>query len=185
MNGRTTPSICGATRLTLWPHASPMPSPATSGAPHSRSGGRRTCRRTTVGTPSPEDGDITMKCPTELHPLIMQNELSKLGFIPLVYYKGTDGVGFTGTWNGNRKPAYHLKRRRECECESLCAPAVHLRGLAVRALLGKMMRLCRIFYVPGAMRIFSTSGLASTFCSTIWPRRTVEGEGASITRRKN
>jgi type VI secretion system protein ImpC len=55
-----------------------------------------------------EDGDITMKCPTELPiPDRRENELSKLGFIPLVYYKGTDSAAFIGTQSA-QKPAVYL-----------------------------------------------------------------------------
>jgi type VI secretion system protein ImpC len=55
-----------------------------------------------------EDGDTTMKVPTEIAiPDRRENEFSKLGFIPLCYYKGTDSAAFIGT-QSTQKPAVYL-----------------------------------------------------------------------------
>ena len=44
-----------------------------------------------------DDGDVAAKCPTEIAITDRrENELAKLGFIPLCYYKGTDRAVFMG-----------------------------------------------------------------------------------------
>ncbi|HLI77412.1 MAG TPA: type VI secretion system contractile sheath large subunit [Acidobacteriaceae bacterium] len=55
-----------------------------------------------------DDGDIAMKCPTEIAITDRREfEFSKLGFIPLCYYKGTDRAAFIGT-QSVQKPTVYL-----------------------------------------------------------------------------
>jgi len=55
-----------------------------------------------------DDGDIATKCPTEIAITDRrENELSKLGFIPLCYYKGTDTAVFMGA-QSTQKPQVYL-----------------------------------------------------------------------------
>jgi len=55
-----------------------------------------------------EDGDFAQKCPTEIAiPDRREFEFSKLGFIPLCHYKGTDSAAFIGTQSA-QKPAVYL-----------------------------------------------------------------------------
>lgn len=55
-----------------------------------------------------DDGDIATKCPTELAITDRrENELAKLGFIPLSYYKGTDTAVFMGA-QSTQKPQVYL-----------------------------------------------------------------------------
>jgi type VI secretion system protein ImpC len=55
-----------------------------------------------------DDGDIAMKCPTEIAITDRREfEFSKLGFIPLCYYKGTDRAAFIGT-QSTQKPTVYL-----------------------------------------------------------------------------
>lgn len=55
-----------------------------------------------------DDGDIAVKCPTEIAITDRrENELAKLGFIPLSYYKGTDTAVFTGA-QSTQKPTLYL-----------------------------------------------------------------------------
>lgn len=55
-----------------------------------------------------DDGDIATKCPTEIAITDRrENELSKLGFIPLCYYKGTDTAVFMGA-QSMQKPQLYL-----------------------------------------------------------------------------
>jgi type VI secretion system protein ImpC len=55
-----------------------------------------------------DDGDIATKCPTEIAITDRrENELSKLGFIPLCYYKGTDTAVFMGA-QSTQKPQLFL-----------------------------------------------------------------------------
>jgi type VI secretion system protein ImpC len=55
-----------------------------------------------------DDGDIATKCPTEIAITERrENELAKLGFIPLSYYKGTDTAVFTGA-QSTQKPQIYL-----------------------------------------------------------------------------
>lgn len=55
-----------------------------------------------------DDGDIATKCPTELAITDRrENELAKLGFIPLCYYKGTDTAVFMGA-QSSQKPQLYL-----------------------------------------------------------------------------
>jgi type VI secretion system protein ImpC len=61
-----------------------------------------------VHTFTTDDGDIAMKCPTEIAITERrENEFSKLGFIPLCYYKGTDRAAFIAT-QSTQKPAVYL-----------------------------------------------------------------------------
>lgn len=55
-----------------------------------------------------DDGDIATKCPTEIAITDRrENELAKLGFIPLSYYKGTDTAAFMGA-QSMQKPQLYL-----------------------------------------------------------------------------
>ena len=55
-----------------------------------------------------DDGDIAVKCPTEIAITDRrENEFSKLGFIPLCYYKGTDRAAFLGA-QSCQKPVVYL-----------------------------------------------------------------------------
>jgi type VI secretion system protein ImpC len=55
-----------------------------------------------------DDGDIATKCPTEIAITDRrENELAKLGFIPLCYYKGTDTAVFMGA-QSTQKPQLYL-----------------------------------------------------------------------------
>jgi type VI secretion system protein ImpC len=55
-----------------------------------------------------DDGDVATKCPTEIAITDRrENELSKLGFIPLCYYKGTDTAVFIGA-QSTQKPQLYL-----------------------------------------------------------------------------
>jgi type VI secretion system protein ImpC len=55
-----------------------------------------------------DDGDIATKCPTEIAITDRrENELAKLGFIPLSYYKGTDRAVFMGA-QSTQKPQLYL-----------------------------------------------------------------------------
>jgi type VI secretion system protein ImpC len=54
-----------------------------------------------------DDGDIAMKCPTEIAITDRrENELSKLGFIPLSFYKGTTNAVFMATQSANEATQY-------------------------------------------------------------------------------
>ena len=55
-----------------------------------------------------DDGDIATKCPTEIAITDRrENELAKLGFIPLSYYKGEDRAVFMGA-QSTQKPQLYL-----------------------------------------------------------------------------
>ncbi|MGE4297230.1 MAG: type VI secretion system contractile sheath large subunit [Desulfovibrionaceae bacterium] len=55
-----------------------------------------------------DDGDIAVKCPTELAITDRrENELSKLGFIPLIYCKQTDYAAFFGGQTCNKPKIYN------------------------------------------------------------------------------
>ncbi len=54
-----------------------------------------------------DDGDIAIKCPTEIAITDRREaELSKLGFIPLSYYKGTNNAAFMATQSANEPTQY-------------------------------------------------------------------------------
>lgn len=56
-----------------------------------------------------DDGETVVKCPTEIAITDRrENELSKLGFLPLVYCKGTDYAAFFGGQTTNKPPIYNL-----------------------------------------------------------------------------
>ena len=55
-----------------------------------------------------DDGDIAVKCPTEIAITDRrENELSKLGFIPLIYCKQTDYAAFFGGQTCNKAKIYN------------------------------------------------------------------------------
>jgi type VI secretion system protein ImpC len=55
-----------------------------------------------------DDGDVAAKCPTEIAITDRrENELAKLGFIPLSFYKGTDRAVFMGA-QSTQKPQLYL-----------------------------------------------------------------------------
>ena len=55
-----------------------------------------------------DDGDVATKCPTEIAITDRrENELAKLGFIPMCYYKGTDTAVFMGA-QSTQKPQLYL-----------------------------------------------------------------------------
>jgi type VI secretion system protein ImpC len=55
-----------------------------------------------------EDGDTTMKCPTEIAITDRrENELSKLGFITLCHYKGSDNAAFLGAQSCQKAREYY------------------------------------------------------------------------------
>jgi type VI secretion system protein ImpC len=54
-----------------------------------------------------DDGDVATKCPTEIAITDRrENELAKLGFIPLCYYKGTDTAVFMGAQSAQKPQLY-------------------------------------------------------------------------------
>ena len=54
-----------------------------------------------------DDGDIAMKCPTELAITDRrENELAKLGFIPLCHYKNTNNAAFVSVQSANKPVVY-------------------------------------------------------------------------------
>jgi len=54
-----------------------------------------------------DDGDVATKCPTEIAITDRrENELAKLGFVPLCYYKGTDTAVFMGTQSAQKPQLY-------------------------------------------------------------------------------
>jgi type VI secretion system protein ImpC len=60
-----------------------------------------------VHTFTSEDGDATMKIPTEVAiPDRREGEFSRLGFIPLCYYKHTDRAAFIGTQSAQKPTVY-------------------------------------------------------------------------------
>jgi len=55
-----------------------------------------------------DDGDYAQKCPTEIAITDRrENELSRLGFIPLCHYKGTTDAVFMAAQSTNKPEAYH------------------------------------------------------------------------------
>jgi len=54
-----------------------------------------------------DDGDVATKCPTEIAITDRrENEMAKLGFIPLCYYKGTDTAVFMGAQSAQKPQLY-------------------------------------------------------------------------------
>jgi len=55
-----------------------------------------------------DDGDVAMKCPTEIGITDRREyELSNLGFLPLVHYKHRDVAAFIGSQTCNKPQDYH------------------------------------------------------------------------------
>ena len=56
---------------------------------------------------STDEGEVALKCPTEIAITDRrENELSKLGFIPLCYYKGSTNAVFMATQSANKPTQY-------------------------------------------------------------------------------
>ena len=105
--GKITPSTCGETLLTPWGLASRTLSRNTVGAPLSRGRRRRVGRGLPTHTFSTDEGEVALKCPTEIAITDRrEKELSDLGFIPLLHCKGTDYAAFFGAQSAQKAKKY-------------------------------------------------------------------------------
>ena len=79
-------------------------SPSTAGAPRSAASKAAAWSRAAVHTFKTDEGDIAMKCPTEIAITDRrEKELSDLGFIPLVHCKDTDYAAFFAAQSARRR----------------------------------------------------------------------------------
>ena len=88
--------------------ASPTPSPSTAGSPAAagvEGGGK--VEGLPVHTFPTDDGDVAMKCPTEIAITDRREfELSNLGFLPLLHAKGSDFAVFMGAQSAQKPKTY-------------------------------------------------------------------------------
>ena len=84
-----------------------------------------------------DDGGVDLKCPTEIAISDRREaELAKSGLIPLIHRKNTDKAAFIGAQSVYKpKTVFRQGRgRRDGVRQPLVAPALHVRGVALRAL---------------------------------------------------
>src|SRR6266446_5328479 len=94
-----------------------------------------------------DDGDVATKCPTEIAITDRrENELAKLGFIPMCYYKGTDTAVFMGA-QSTQKPQLYLdddanaNSRLSTQLQYIfaCSRFAHFLKAMMRDKIGKFM----------------------------------------------
>jgi type VI secretion system protein ImpC len=100
---------------------------------HARRGRRRLVEGLPVHNFTTDDGDVAMKCPTEV-PITdrREKELADLGFVPLVHCKGTDYAAFFSVQSARSQEVRHRFGQRQCA--PFDAIALHSGGLALRPL---------------------------------------------------
>ena len=82
-----------------------------------------------------DDGGVDLKCPTEIAISDRrEDELAKSGLIPLIHRKNTDKAAFIGAQSVYKPKDYQNKVRRRRRRQSVGASALHVRGVALRAL---------------------------------------------------
>ncbi len=123
---------------TPWPSTSTAPSRNTAGAPASAacSPAARSINLPTHTFPT-DDGGVDLKCPTEIAISDRrEHELAKSGLIPLIHRKNTDKAAFIGAQSLYKPKKYFGDKGVGCDGfrQSVVAPALHVRGLALRAL---------------------------------------------------
>jgi type VI secretion system protein ImpC len=94
-----------------------------------------------------DDGDIATKCPTEIAITDRrENELSKLGFIPLCHYKGTDTAIFMAAQSAQKPQIYlddeaNANARLSTQLQYIlaCSRFAHFLKVMMRDKIGKFM----------------------------------------------
>jgi type VI secretion system protein ImpC len=94
-----------------------------------------------------DDGDIAVKCPTEIAITDRrENELAKLGFIPLSYYKGRDQAVFMGAQSVQKAQLYldddataNARLSAQLQYIMACSRFAHYLKTMMRDKIGKFM----------------------------------------------
>jgi type VI secretion system protein ImpC len=94
-----------------------------------------------------DDGDIATKCPTEIAITDRrENELAKLGFIPLSYYKGSDTAAFMGAQSAQKPQLYldddaNANSRMSAQLQYIfaCSRFAHFLKVMMRDKIGSFM----------------------------------------------
>jgi type VI secretion system protein ImpC len=94
-----------------------------------------------------DDGDVATKCPTEIAITDRrENELAKLGFIPLCYYKGTDTAVFMGAQSTQRPQVYldadataNARLSTQLQYIMACSRFAHFLKVMMRDKIGSFM----------------------------------------------
>ena len=121
-----------------WRSTSTAPSRNMAGARASAASSRAArCINLPTHTFPTDDGGVDLKCPTEIAISDRREaELAKSGLIPLIHRKNTDKAAFIGAQSLYKPKKYFGpgRRRGDGVRQPVGAPALHVRGVALRAL---------------------------------------------------
>jgi type VI secretion system protein ImpC len=137
-----------------------------------------------------DDGDVAVKCPTEIAITDRrENELAKLGFIPLCYYKGRDQAVFMGA-QSTQKPQLYLdddanaNSRLSTQLQYIlaCSRFAHYLKTMMRDKIGKFMSRaeCEVFLNRWIANYVLLDDMASHEMKAVRPLRDARIEVSEI-----
>jgi type VI secretion system protein ImpC len=137
-----------------------------------------------------DEGDIATKCPTEIAITDRrENELAKLGFIPMSYYKGTDTAVFMGA-QSTQKPQLYLdddanansRLSTQLQYIMACSRFAHFIKVMMRDKIGSFMsrEQCETFLNRWITHYFLLDDMASQEMKAKFPLREARIEVADI-----
>ncbi len=137
-----------------------------------------------------DDGDIATKCPTEIAITDRrENELAKLGFIPLSYYKGTDTAVFMGAQSAQKPTVYldddaNANARLSTQLQYIfaCSRFAHFLKVMMRDKIGSFMSRdqCEAFLNRWISKYVLVDDMASQDMKAKFPLREAKIEVSEI-----
>jgi type VI secretion system protein ImpC len=137
-----------------------------------------------------DDGEIATKCPTEIAITDRrENELAKLGFIPLCYYKGTDTAVFMGAQSAQKPQLYldddaNANSRLSTQLQYIlaCSRFAHFIKVMMRDKIGSFMsrEQCETFLNRWITHYVLLDDMASQEMKAKFPLREARIEVAEI-----
>jgi type VI secretion system protein ImpC len=137
-----------------------------------------------------DDGDIATKCPTELAITDRrENELAKLGFIPISYYKGTDTAVFMGAQSAQKPTVYldddaNANARLSTQLQYIfaCSRFAHFLKVMMRDKIGSFMSRdqCEVFLNRWISKYVLVDDMAPQDLKAKYPLREARIEVAEI-----
>jgi type VI secretion system protein ImpC len=137
-----------------------------------------------------DDGDVATKCPTEIAITDRrENELAKLGFIPLCYYKGTDTAVFMGAQSAQKPQLYldddaNANSRLSTQLQYIfaCSRFAHFLKAMMRDKIGSFMsrEQCEVFLNKWISHYVLLDDMASQDLKAKFPLRDARIEVSEI-----
>jgi len=137
-----------------------------------------------------DDGDIATKCPTEIAITDRrENELAKLGFIPISYYKGTDTAVFMGAQSAQKPTVYldddaNANARLSTQLQYIfaCSRFAHFLKVMMRDKIGSFMSRdqCEAFLNRWISKYVLVDDMASQDMKAKFPLREAKVEVSEI-----